>query len=54
MHAESEAVAQVEHNLTQWSPAADEAALSTALARVLADVAYLRALLRDVEKALDA
>ena len=53
-HAETEAIEQLDRNLAQWSEAADEAALSAALARILADIAYLRTLLRDIEKTLDA
>jgi molecular chaperone HscB len=52
--AETAALEQLERNLAQWSEAADEAALTTALARILADVAYLRTLRRDIDKELDA
>jgi molecular chaperone HscB len=52
--AETAAIEQLERNLSQWPDAVDEAALSAALARILADIAYLRTLLRDIEKVLDA
>ena len=52
--AEVDAMAQLEHNLAQWSDAPDIAALSKSLTRILADIAYIRALLRDIDKVLDS
>lgn len=52
--AEAEAIEQLERNLCAWQdPCRDEQSLRASLSRVLADVAYVRALLRDIDKALD-
>lgn len=52
--SEADALEQLERNLAQWSDGSDGAALTKSLNRILADVAYIRALLRDIEKVLDA
>lgn len=52
--AEAGAIEELQRNLTQWQGGQDESALRAALARILADIAYIRALLRDIDTALDA
>jgi molecular chaperone HscB len=46
---------RLDENLAAWrDPHRDEVALGALLSRILADVAYVGALLRDIDKALDA
>lgn len=52
--AAADTIEQLDRNLAQWQEGQDDGALRAALARILADIAYIRTLLRDIDKALDA
>jgi len=48
-----EALAELDHNFAKWDQPADQKSLTAELKTILSNVAYLRTLIRDVDRALD-